>query len=130
MGRLRPLPATGPAEAGIALPTPDRNGGLPLMRALARRHSEREFMPAPLSAQHLSDLLWAADGINRPALHEHTAPSAMNAQEVDIFVALSYGLYRYDAERHALVLVAANDARRVTGLRRQRACRSRLRCRP
>lgn len=116
MGRLRALPPSGPEQARIALPSPDRSGGLPLMQALALRRSGREFASAPLSIQELSDLLWAADGINRPELHEHTAPSAMNAQEVDIFVALSHGLYRYDAERHALDLVAASDARRVTGL--------------
>lgn len=116
MGRLRALSPSGPEAARIVLPAPDRKGGLPLMQALALRRSERELAQAPLSIQQLSDLLWAADGINRPELHEHTAPSAMNAQEVDVFVALSHGLYRYDAERHALDLVAASDARRVTGL--------------
>lgn len=48
-----------------------------------KRHCEREFAPTPLSRQQLSHLLWAADGINRPALQEHTAPSAMNFQEID-----------------------------------------------
>jgi hypothetical protein len=86
------------------------------MQALARRHSERDFGTTPLSLQQLSDLLWAADGINRPETHEHTAPSAMNAQEIVIYVALAQGLYRYDAEHHTLELVAATDARRVTGL--------------
>lgn len=116
MGRLRPVVASGDAEARITLLPPDRLGGMPLMQALARRHSEREFGSAPLAPQQLSDLLWAADGINRPEIHERTAPSAMNAQEIVIYIALAAGLYRYDAEHHLLELVAAIDARRVTGL--------------
>jgi SagB-type dehydrogenase family enzyme len=116
MGHLRALPASGSAEARVVLPPPDTQGGVPLMQALARRHSERDFASSPLSPQQLSDLLWAADGINRPEVHEHTAPSAMNAQEIVIYVALAEGLYRYEAEHHTLELVAATDARRVTGL--------------
>ena len=116
MGRLHARPVSGPAEARITLPAPDRAGGAPLMQALARRHSEREFSPEPLSEQQLSDLLWAADGINRPDIREHTAPSAMNAQEIDIYVALARGLFRYDPEPHTLERVAATDARALTGL--------------
>lgn len=116
MGRLRAMPASGSSEGRIALPAPDQEGGLPLMQALARRHSEREFSSTPLAIQEISDLLWAADGINRPDIYEHTAPSAMNTQEISIYVALAAGLYRYDADGCALDLVAATDARRVTGL--------------
>ncbi len=117
MGRLRAaaLEGEGAGEL-IALPAPARRGGMPLMEALARRQSGREFAPTPIDRQHLSDLLWAADGINRPQLHEHTAPSAMNAQEIDVYVALADGLYRYAPEPHVLQLVAHTDARRVTGL--------------
>jgi len=116
MGRLRAVALSGPTEGRITLPPPDNQGGMPLMQALARRRSDRAFGIAPLSPQQLSDLLWAADGINRPAIHEHTAPSAMNAQEIVIYVALAEGLYRYEAQSHALDLVAATDARKVTGL--------------
>ncbi|HKU42453.1 MAG TPA: SagB/ThcOx family dehydrogenase [Polyangiales bacterium] len=116
LGRLHPVSLAGPASALLELPAPNRVGGMPLMEALAKRHSEREFAPTPLSQQQLSDLLWAADGINRPELQEHTAPSAMNAQEVDIYVALAAGLYRYDAVGHVLELVASSDARSVTGI--------------
>lgn len=83
MGRVGPRPGRAGAPATVALPPPDREGGTPLMQALARRHSSRAFRAEPLSLQQLSDLLWAADGINRPADREHTAPSAMNAQEID-----------------------------------------------
>ena len=116
LGQLHALRLTGLAEEQIKLPAPDQHGGLPLMQALALRHSEREFAATPLSRQQLSDLLWAADGINRPDVNEHTVPSAMNAQEMDIYAALADGLYRYDPKQHALGLVAATDARRVTGL--------------
>jgi SagB-type dehydrogenase family enzyme len=116
MGRIGPRQSAADAPATVQLPPPDRDGGAPLMRALAHRHSSRAFRPDPLSLQQLGDLLWAADGINRPAEHEHTAPSAMNAQEIDIYAALAAGLYRYDAERHALVLESATDLRAVTGL--------------
>jgi nitroreductase len=62
----------------------------------------------------LSDLLWAAYGMNR-AEGGRTAPSALNAQEIDVFVALPSGAYLYDAKAHQLNLVAASDLRRVTG---------------
>jgi hypothetical protein len=62
MGRLRPAPPLGDAAATLALPAPDRSGGLPLMAALAARRSARAFAPQPLSPQQLSDLLWAAFG--------------------------------------------------------------------
>lgn len=116
LGRMKPVEASGSTQERVALPEPDRAGGAPLMAALARRRSGRDFDPAPLTTQDLANLLWAADGINRPEVHEHTAPSAMNAQEIDVYVALAEGLYRYEADAHALVLVAHSDARRVTGL--------------
>jgi nitroreductase len=114
MGQLRPRPATGESASSISLPSPAKHGGLPLMEALARRRSSREFARDPLPLPLLSDLLWAAYGTNR-ADGGRTAPSALNAQEIDVFVALSSGAYRYDAAAHALRLVAASDLRSVTG---------------
>ena len=87
MGRLRPVPAKGDATPIIALPAPDASGGMPLMEALAKRHSAREFASTALPLPLLSNLLWAANGINRADGH-HTAPSAMNAQVIDIPVHL------------------------------------------
>jgi SagB-type dehydrogenase family enzyme len=116
LGRLRAVELVGPACERVALPPPNKSGGMSLLQALALRHSQRAFRPQPLAAQQLSDLLWAADGINRPEVLEHTAPSAMNAQEIVIYVAQAEGLYRYDAAHHALELVAQADARNVTGL--------------
>jgi len=113
MGQLKPRPL--PDATAITLPPPRRSGGLPLMEALQRRASARAFEPAPLDAQTLSDLLWAAAGINRPDLGGRTAPSAMNAQEVDLYLARPDGLFRYAPVAHALHLAAASDVRRVTG---------------
>jgi nitroreductase len=87
---------------------------MPLMEAIAKRHSAREFVAKELPLPILSSLLWAANGVNR-AGGGRTAPSAMNAQEVDVYVALPSGAYLYDAATNALQLVAGSDIRRVTG---------------
>lgn len=114
MGALRPKPATGDSANSISLSRPLAEGGLPLMEALARRHSSRGFARRPLPMPLLSNLLWAAYGINREG-GGRTAPSALNAQEIDVFVALPAGAYRYDAAADRLQLVAASDLRRITG---------------
>ena len=114
MGQLRPEPAQGDSATSIVLPSVDKHGGLPLMEALAKRHSSREFARDALPLPLLSGLLWAAYGANRSE-GGRTAPSALNAQEIDVFVALPSGTYRYDAAAHELCLVAASDLRRVTG---------------
>ena len=84
------------------------------MQVLKNRKSTREFGPQKLSSQTLSNLLWAAFGINRPDGHR-TAPSAMNWQEVSIYVATAEGVYLYDAQPHALKPVLAGDLRAATG---------------
>ena len=114
MGQLRPRPVRGSATKTIALPAPDKRGGLPLMKALARRCSSREFSSRALPLPVLSGLLWAAFGTNRRG-GGRTAPSAIDAQEIDVYVALPSGAYLYDAKEHRLRLVAAKDLRRVTG---------------
>jgi len=114
MGRLRPTPAKGDAAPVIALPAPAMTGGIALMEAMAKRRSAREFAATALPLPLLSSLLWAANGINRADGH-HTAPSAMNVQEIDVYVALPAGAYLYDAAANALQLVAGSDVRRVTG---------------
>ena len=116
IGQLKPdrVKTRAIAEA-ILLPRPNTQGGIALMDALARRRSTREFSPAALPQQVLSDLLWAAFGINRAEGNGRTAPSARDAQEIDIYAALPGGLYIYDPFAHSLTLVAAVDARNVTG---------------
>ncbi|RQP27711.1 nitroreductase family protein [Burkholderia ubonensis] len=111
----RPTSPQGESPVSIDLPRPATDGGAPLMTALALRMSSREFASAPLPPTTLGALLWAADGINRPASGGRTAPSAHAFNEIDIYVALPYGVYRYDAPAHRLVLKHAVDARNLTG---------------
>jgi len=114
MGRVRPKPPRGEAAKTIALPAPQKEGGMPLMEAISKRRSDRDFASEQLSPPMLSNLLWAAYGVNRPG-GWRTAPSALNAQEVDLYVALPSGAYLYDAAANELRLVAASDLRSVTG---------------
>jgi SagB-type dehydrogenase family enzyme len=109
------LPALSLAGAlSLDLPAAQTNGGRPLMEVLKARKSSREFSSAKLSPQLLSNLLWAASGVNRPDGHR-TAPSASNRQEIDIYVATADGLYLYDARSHRLVALRSEDLRATTG---------------
>jgi SagB-type dehydrogenase family enzyme len=116
IGQLKPDRVKTRAIApSIPLPRPEREGGVALMQALARRRSGREFSSASLPEKLLSNVLWAAFGVNRPESNGRTAPSALDAQEIDIYVALAGGVYIYDAFAHSLSLAAAVDARKITG---------------
>lgn len=95
----------------IILPKPQITGGKPLMNALSARKSTREFSNEELSPQVLSNLLWAAFGINRPESGKRTAPSASNWQEIDIYVATKNGVYVYDAKTNSLKIVVEGDLR-------------------
>lgn len=106
---------SGAPEKIIKLPAPQTNGGKPLMQALKDRKTGRDFGGKKISLQTLSDMLWAAFGINRPATGGRTAPSAMNMQEIDVYAALPDGLYRYDAKQNTLILVLPEDIRAFTG---------------
>lgn len=102
-------------QAPIQLPQPRMTGGMPLMEALAQRQTTRAFADKPLPMQTLSNLLWAAFGVNRPRETKpglgRTAPSAMNKQEVQLYVVLAEGAYVYEAEQHQLRPVVAGDVR-------------------
>jgi nitroreductase len=100
----------------IPLPPPQTDGGKPLMQALQQRRTNRELKPDKLPAQVLANLLWAGFGINRPESGHRTAPSAMNSQEVDLYVAMPEGLYVYEAKPHQLKPVLDTDLRaRISG---------------
>jgi nitroreductase len=98
----------------IQLLTPQPGGGSPLMQLLWKRKSSRQFSPEPLSVEVLSNLLWAGFGINRPD-GKRTAPSAMNCQDIDIYVILPDGLYLYDQKANQLKLILAEDLRGFAG---------------
>ena len=100
----------------IQLLKPQTEGGRPFMQVLKDRKSSREFGSEKLPAQVLSNLLWAAFGVNRPDSGKRTAPSAMNWQEIDVYVAAADGLYLFDAKAHLLKPVLAEDLRAMTGL--------------
>jgi len=99
----------------ISLPSPSRKGGRPLMEAMNERASARMFSDKELSLQQLSDMLWAAWGINREADGRRTAPSSHNSQEMDVYVTLKSGLYLYDARANALRQINDTDIRALTG---------------
>jgi len=114
--------ASGPAGElrPIALPKPETAGGQPLLAALKNRRTTRNLGSETFSPQALSNLLWAAFGINRPEAGlmgkpGRTAPSASNSQEIDLYVALPQGVYLYEAARHLLTPVATGDFRGLAG---------------
>ena len=86
------------ADKVIKLPKPNLNRTGAVMKALSERHSTREYASKALSLADLSDLLWAANGINRKESGMRTAPSALNKQDVDVYVVLPEGSYLYDAK--------------------------------
>ena len=99
----------------IQLKAPEKKAGLSVMETLANRHSTREFSNKKLTLQELSNLLWAANGINRPVKGMRTAPSAMNAQEVDVYVCMEEGAFLYDAKSNQLQPVIQEDLRGLVG---------------
>ena len=106
--------SAGDSTAHMELPAPNKTGGMALMQALAQRHSTRKgYSGASLSAQQLSDLLWATWGVNRED-GRRTAPTAMNRQDVRLYVALESGVWLYE-HTHALVKVLDGDWRAQMG---------------
>jgi SagB-type dehydrogenase family enzyme len=99
----------------ITLPFPNMKGGKPLMEALKDRQTRRDFNQQKLTEQQLSDLLWAAFGINRPESDRRTAPSAVNWQETDIYVSLESGIYLYNAKKNELTAILSGDHRKDMG---------------
>jgi nitroreductase len=119
-GRRTKGTALGGALEAILLPKPDRDAGKSVLAALRARRTNREISPRPLPPSLLSNLLWAAFGVNRSRGRGpfgsvgRTAGSASNAQEVDVYVALPEGIYLYEAVAHSLKPVLAGDRRKLT----------------
>jgi Nitroreductase family len=103
------------ASRVIDLPSPKKTGGMPLFTALSARHSTRSFSSRALSEQVLSDLAWAAFGINRHATGDRTAPYWRHVMVIDLYFAMPDGVWIYDATAHALRCCVHDDIRKNTG---------------
>lgn len=101
----------------IILPAPQTTGGMPIYDALSARATFRNFKPDALSDQTISNLLWTASGVNRPVADDPrlTAPTARNAQEIDIYVCTKTAVYLYQPVGHKLKLVNKGDFRAQAG---------------
>lgn len=98
----------------IKLPEPEKSGGMPLMEAFQNRRSSRSFSDKPLPLQEISNLLWAAYGINRTD-GKRTVPSALGWNEFDIYVVKADGWFQYNPDQHILVQLGTEDLRKFTG---------------
>jgi len=96
----------------IELPKPDLSKES--LKLLSERKTTREFLSEELNLQTISELLWAAFGINRED-KRRTAPTARNMQEIELFAVTTKGVYFYDAENNSLLLVKDGDFRKDTG---------------
>ena len=118
------MPRASQRPSAIQLPAPRLGRGKSLAESLRRRRTTREISDRKLPPQLLSNLLWAACGINRRkgpfGYGGITAASASNSQEIDVYVALEDGVHRFDAQRHRLLPVVAGDLRALAIGRGQR----------
>jgi nitroreductase len=102
--------------AALELPPPQHQGGKPLMEALMLRRSTRAYAPRPMPLQLLSNLLWAANGVNRAATDDRTAPYWRHIMVIDIYAAMAEGVWLYDPKAHRLLPHLSGDIRAETGL--------------
>lgn len=99
------------AQENVVLPKPSKDNSVTLMQSLQNRHSSREFADKDIPDDVLSTVLWAACGVNRPESGKITAPSAINAQDIIVYVVRKDGAYRYEAKDNTLVKVSGKDLR-------------------
>ena len=102
------------AAEEIQLPAPQKSGGMSLREALNNRRTVRKFQDKELTLQQISDMVWSANGINRPD-GKRTAPSALNRQNILVYVALKDGAYLYNPQKHLLEKVSDKDLRKSCG---------------
>lgn len=103
------------AQDEITLPQPDKAGGKTLMFSLSQRKSSREFSSKELPLQEISNILWAANGINREEAGKHTAPTANNRQNMEIYLFLPTGVYLYNDKNHVLSLINSGNHMKSAG---------------
>jgi len=101
------------AAKTIVLNPPDEDKGFSVLKSLSLRASAAEFDTSSIGLQDLSNLLWASNGINRPEEGKRTAPSAVNAQDIDVYVFMKTGTYLYNAKKHLLDLIVDRDYREI-----------------
>ncbi|MDL2290447.1 SagB/ThcOx family dehydrogenase [Paludibacteraceae bacterium OttesenSCG-928-F17] len=100
----------------INLLLPVTTGGDALMATMQNRKTDREFLETNLSHKHLSEILWAANGVNRAENGKRTVPSAMAMYPLDTYAVLANGIYLYDPQKHELNPVIEGDYRELAGL--------------
>jgi len=110
-----PTETTTVARRALALPPPQRHGGLPLLSALQLRRSVRAYGDQTISHETLSTLLWAAFGINRPRSGDRTAPYWRHVMVIDLYLATPDGVWLYEPKTHALLSCIDADIRAETG---------------
>ena len=98
----------------VTLPPPQINDGMSIMKALSERKSSRSFAAASISNEQLSNILWAANGINRPESKGHTNPAAMGVQSVHVYVVTDKGIFLYEPQSHDIRLLNKGDYRMTT----------------
>ena len=101
------------AQSEIILPAPNLSDNLSVMQALNQRKSSRNFVDKNLTAEQLSKILWAANGVNRPD-GKRVIPAALKTYSVEVYAVTSEGIYLYDAPNHKLILIADGDFRALT----------------
>jgi len=115
LGAMAVLPSEGAMENRRILPPPRREIGMPLMQALQLRRSTREYAARELPAPVLSDLLWAAYGVNRPS-GDRTAPYWRHIMVIDVYAVMADGAWLYVPDQHVLERRIDRDIRAATGL--------------
>jgi SagB-type dehydrogenase family enzyme len=111
----QPMSPAEPVGEPIKLNPPELNKSVSLMQALKQRKSSRSYSDKKLTQQQLSDLLWSADGVNRPD-NKRTSPAAMGVYNTDIYVVLAEGIYLYEPVKQELKPVVKGDFRKATGM--------------
>ena len=98
----------------VSLPPPQINDGMSVMNALSERKSSRSFVDLPISDAQLSNILWAANGVNRPESKGRTNPAAMGVQSIHIYVVTDKGIFLYEPQSHDIRLLNKGDYRMTT----------------
>ena len=112
----------------IRLKKPDLERGMPVMTAFSLRASASGYNAKPLSLEDLSDLLWAANGINREDEGKRTAPTAVNAQDIDLYVFLPEAVYLYNAKENQLEKVVEGDHRKLVAAQQEDVAKAPVIC--